>query len=215
MDGDDQNRFGRRRTRKIAPGGSVTRTIPPQALIDAINPLVRRLATSPLHRAVDSSVLLLHVTGRRTKRLYSIPVGYVAFDERLLIVTQHAWRANLRGGADVEITLGGRRRAMRANLDEAPESVAATCGVVIERCGWPEARRRLGISTRSGKAPSAAELVEGAREHNLAIVSCCRPTVGPLSESGPCNRHDLNPPSKHPLRGTNGPDRRDVAPPGW
>ena len=37
MDGDDQNRFGRRRTRKIAPGGSVTRTIPPQALIDAIN----------------------------------------------------------------------------------------------------------------------------------------------------------------------------------
>lgn len=147
------------------------RSIPPQALIDAINPLVRWLAASPLHRLVDSSLLLLHVTGRRTKRHFTIPVGYVALDERLLIVTQHAWRANLRGGAEVEITLGGRRRAMRASLDEAPESVAATCGAVIERFGWPEARRRLGFSTSSGEPPSAAELVEGAREHNLAIVS--------------------------------------------
>jgi hypothetical protein len=156
---------------RSATGGAVLRSSPPQSLVDAINPVVRWLASSSLHHLVDPFLLVLHVAGRRTKRHYAIPVGYVRLDERLLIVTQRAWRANLRGGADIEVTLGGTRRPVRASLDEAPESVAATFGKVIDRLGWPKARRRLGIRTKTGEPPSAAELVEGVREHNLAIVS--------------------------------------------
>ena len=163
-----------------ATNDAVVRSIPPQWLVDAINPVVRRLASSCLHRVVDPSLLVLHVTGRRTKRHLAIPVGYVGLDGRLLIITQHAWRANLRGGAEVEVTLGGQRRPMHATLDEDAESVAATCGEVIDRYGWPEARRRLGISTTSGQAPSAAALFEGARDYNLAIISLAtaRPSPG-------------------------------------
>lgn len=166
--------------KNAATNDAVVRSIPPQWLVDAINPVVRRLASSSLHRLVDPSLLVLHVTGRRTKRNLAIPVGYVELDGRLLIITQHAWRANLRGGADVEVTLGGMRRPLRATLDEDPESVAATCGEVIDRHGWPEARRRLGISTKSGQPPSAAGLFEGARNYNLAIISLApeRPSPG-------------------------------------
>ena len=90
---------------------AVSRRIPPQWIINAINPLVRAMARSRLHPMMDDAVLVLHVVGRRTGRRYDIPVGYLAVDGRLVVVTQHAWRANLRGGISVEVTHAGRREA--------------------------------------------------------------------------------------------------------
>jgi hypothetical protein len=44
-------------------GTAVTRRIPPQRFVNLVNPLVRGLLASPLHGAVDSALLTLHVTG--------------------------------------------------------------------------------------------------------------------------------------------------------
>jgi len=56
---------------------TVSRRIPPQRLLTLMNSLVRGLLASPLHCAVDSVLLTLHLVGRRTGRRYDIPVGYV------------------------------------------------------------------------------------------------------------------------------------------
>ena len=77
----------------------ISRTIPPQPLINLANPVVRALLRSPVHAVLDSALLVLHIVGRRTRRSYDLPVGYVDLDGELLVVTQHAWRANVRGGA--------------------------------------------------------------------------------------------------------------------
>ena len=102
---------------------AVSRRIPPQPLIDLLNPLVRGVLQSPLHAALDGALLVLHITGRKTGRRYDIPVGYIDLDQQLIVVTQHAWRVNLRGGADIEVTHRGRRQAMHTDLDEDPSSV--------------------------------------------------------------------------------------------
>ena len=60
------------------------------------NPLVRMLLRSPLHRVLDGSFLVLHLTGRKTGRRYNIPVGYVDMDGRFVMVTVARWRVNLR-----------------------------------------------------------------------------------------------------------------------
>jgi F420H(2)-dependent quinone reductase len=99
---------------------AVSRRIPPQPLIDLLNPLVRGVLQSPLHAALDGALLVLHITGRKTGRRYDIPVGYIDLDQQLIVVTQHAWRVNLRGGADIEVTHHGRRQAMHTDLDEDP-----------------------------------------------------------------------------------------------
>ncbi|HSP20121.1 MAG TPA: hypothetical protein VLQ79_11435 [Myxococcaceae bacterium] len=78
---------------------TITRHVPPQRLIDLLNPLVRFALRSPLHTVLDDALLTLHVTGHVTGQLYDIPVGYVDVDGRLVVLTQHSWRANLRGAA--------------------------------------------------------------------------------------------------------------------
>lgn len=150
---------------------AIKRTAPPQALIKAFNPLMRLLLRSRLHGLLDSSVLLLHVVGRKSGRHYDIPVNYVDIDGLRTIVTIATWRVNLRGGADVEMTWSGRRRRMRAWLDEDPASVAVAYSSVIQRLGWRKASRHLGISMPGGMAPTLSELKEAAREYGWTVVT--------------------------------------------
>jgi F420H(2)-dependent quinone reductase len=150
---------------------AISRSTPPQRLINLMNPLVRAFLRSPLHAPMDNALLILHLTGRRTGRRYDIPVGYVELDGRLVVVTQHTWRSNLRGGVDVEVTHAGRRRPMHADLDEEPASVAATLHAVIERIGWQAARRQIGLTINVGRTPTPAELEQAVREYHLATVT--------------------------------------------
>lgn len=150
---------------------TITRSIPPQRLVDGVNPVVRALLGSRLHGLVDESLLILHVVGHRTGKRYDIPVGYVRTDAGLVVVTQHRWRVNLRGGADVDVTHGGLRQRMHAELDEDPGRVATVLAPVIERIGPRGARRQLGLRWADGRTPSLAELETAVREFDLAAIT--------------------------------------------
>jgi F420H(2)-dependent quinone reductase len=153
----------------------ITRNVPPTALVRAINPVARLLLRSPLHGLIDSAVLLLHVTGRKTGRRYDIPVGYAALEDRLVVVTVARWRVNLRGGGDVEVTRHGSRRPMHALLDEDPAAVAVAYDSVIEHLGWPRASRQLGIATAHGYRPTLLELRVAAQAGGWAVITLTAP----------------------------------------
>ena len=154
---------------------AVKRTVPPATLIRLGNPLVRLLARSPLHEMLDGSVVLLHVTGRKTGRRYDVPVNYTDIDGRLTVVTIAGWRVNLRGGADVEVTWRGRRRRMHALLDEDPASVAVSYQTVIDHLGWDKARRHLGIVTPEGEQPTVLDLKDAAQEYGWTVITLTPP----------------------------------------
>jgi hypothetical protein len=150
---------------------TVKRSAPPPALVKTGNPLVRMLLGSPLHGLLDDSVLVLHLAGRKTGRRYDIPVGYVDTEGKLAVVTVARWRVNLRGGADVLVTLRGRLRPMHALLDEDPASVAVSCQAIIGRIGWKKAQRQLGISLPGGRAPTVLELSDAARDYGWSVIT--------------------------------------------
>ena len=150
---------------------TITRRTPPQRIITFFNPMVRAAVHSPLHRALDKALIVLHVTGRRTGRHFDIPVGYLELDGRLVVVTQHSWRANLRGASEVEVTHLGRRQHMRVQLDENPSTVAATFRTLFERCGPKAAGRTLGLDVAGGSTPSLAELEAAVRQYDLASIT--------------------------------------------
>jgi hypothetical protein len=54
---------------------AVSRSIPPQPLINMVNPVVRRILRSPPHSVLDRALLVPHVVGRKTGHLYDIVVG--------------------------------------------------------------------------------------------------------------------------------------------
>jgi len=83
------------------------------------NPVVRALLRSPLHRVASGGLVLITVTGRRTGRAHTFPVGYRQTGERLTIVVgapgRKRWWRNVRGdGAPVSLRLRGARRTGRA-----------------------------------------------------------------------------------------------------
>jgi hypothetical protein len=146
---------------------TITRNVPPQRLVTAVNPAVRAVLRSPLHGPLDSALLMLHVVGRRTGRRYDIPVSYADVDGRWVVVTQHRWRVNLRGADTVDVTHAGRRRRLPVVLDEDPATVAATLIRIGSRLGW----RSTGLAVAGDGTPIPAEMAEAVRSYDLATIS--------------------------------------------
>ena len=80
----------------------------------AINPLVRRVLRSPAHGLLSGHLALLSVTGRRSGRTFTFPVGYDRDGDRVTIGVdwpeRKRWWRNLLEPAPVEIWLAGVRR---------------------------------------------------------------------------------------------------------
>jgi deazaflavin-dependent oxidoreductase (nitroreductase family) len=78
-----------------------------------LNPLFSWVLRSPvLHWIFSPGVLLLTVTGRRSGRRYTIPVGYQRDGDLIVILVSEApakqWWRNFREPAPVEMLLRGR-----------------------------------------------------------------------------------------------------------
>ena len=77
----------------------------------ALNQLVCALSRMPLlSRVVGQRLVILYVLGRKTRRIYAVPVAYMPRSGQLVIGTSSAWARNLRSGESIEIRLRGRRR---------------------------------------------------------------------------------------------------------
>jgi hypothetical protein len=100
-----------------------------------VNPLLRGLLRSPLHRVASGSLALLTVTGRSSGRRYSFPVGYRREGEVVTIAVgaprRKRWWRNLTGaGAPVEIRLAGGDYSGHA-LARGDESSEVTVEVTL------------------------------------------------------------------------------------
>ena len=84
------------------------------------NPVVRWLLDSPVHRVLSTNTLLLSYVGRNSGRAYVTPVNYVQCGDTFLITSLRTrkWWRNLRGGADVRLTVRGREVGARAIVIE-------------------------------------------------------------------------------------------------
>jgi F420H(2)-dependent quinone reductase len=89
-----------------------------------VNPVVRAVVRSPAHRLLSGHLALLTVTGRRSGRTFTFPVGYQRDGDRVTVGVdwpeRKRWWRNLSDAAPVEIWLAGVRRSgtARARGDE-------------------------------------------------------------------------------------------------
>ena len=91
-----------------------------------VNPLVRGLLRSPAHGLLSGRLALLSVTGRRSGRTFTFPVGYHRDGDRVTISVaspeRKRWWRNLsdaRGDERTGVTV-------ELELDGAPGTAAAT-----------------------------------------------------------------------------------------
>ena len=78
------------------------------------NPVVKAVLSSPLHPLLSRGLALITVTGRRSGRRYTFPVGYRQHGDRVIINVgwpeRKDWWRNLRQERPVEMRIRGRRR---------------------------------------------------------------------------------------------------------
>ena len=88
---------------------------PPRWLTQhVVNPLVRRLA--PTRFGFRLPVAVLTVTGRRTGRLFEVPVGVHKVAGQQLVFTDAPWRVNFRGGGAAVLLSAGQRSTVQVHL---------------------------------------------------------------------------------------------------
>ena len=101
----------------------------------AVNPLVRACLRSPAHGLVSSHLALITVTGRRSGRTYTFPVGYERDGERVTIGVdwpdRKRWWRNLREPAPVELRLSGVRRTGTAQA-HGDDHLGVTVEVLLD-----------------------------------------------------------------------------------
>jgi hypothetical protein len=149
---------------------AVERVHPPDAIIRLVNPVMRRLLASPLHRAGSGQLMLLRYTGRRSGRRFALPVARQDHEGRIAVFTNSAWRHNFRGGHAAELVNRRQPVAVRGTLVDDVDEVVDAYERRIEALGWEAAQRRLGIRVNVGRAPTRDELADAVRRSGLSIV---------------------------------------------
>ena len=117
----------------------------PMWIFKVMNPIMKGLLRSPLHRLLSGTLMLITYTGRKTGKQYTIPIGYFVWGEgELMSFSSARWWTNLRGGTPVTLLLKGRRVQAVPTVIEKREAVIDTLEEFIKRLG-PRAARRLPI----------------------------------------------------------------------
>lgn len=128
------------------------------------NTCVKRVLRSRFHWLLSSNVLLLEVTGRKSGRVYLVPVNYRASQGGISVMTyrHRRWWRNLRNEDALPVYFKGQRRFMKPEV--VTDDLDAIADGLVER-GW----------VRKSVAPAKAEDSVLVR---LRFVQILSPQVG-------------------------------------
>jgi hypothetical protein len=140
--------------------GNVGRPAP--ALFRFMNPVMRRLLKSPVHRLLSGQLMLLEYTGRVSGQTYAIPIAYFAWDSgSVLSISGSRWWKNLRDGRRVPLLVRGVRHTAVPAVIESADSRADLFAEFVRRYG-PKVAGRLEAGLPSGRHPTPDELRSAA-----------------------------------------------------
>ncbi len=120
-----------------------------------LNPLIVGILRSPVHWLLSPGLMLLTVTGRRSGRRYTIPVGYQRDADGITVMISEArsksWWRNYREPGAVELRVRGRVQSGTAVLvapgsDEFRERAEQT----LRRMPWMGRVFRVAYDKRAG-----------------------------------------------------------------
>ncbi|GAB2735720.1 hypothetical protein [Streptomyces bullii] len=162
----------------------VVRDLPEGAERAAADARMRELLSRPEPGPVAERLALLHFTGRRSGRAYTVPAGVHTLGGALVVATGSGWRHNFAGGTAGELTWRGQRRPVGFALVDDAERTARGYLELYRRYG-EAAPRRLGIAVRGEGAPGLAEFREAVARHGLSLVEVTHVTDVPAENSAP------------------------------
>ena len=119
------------------------------------------------------NTMLITVTGSKTGRQYSTPVGFYRDHDCLWVMTNRdrTWWRNIRKGANVSLLLKGKSLKAFAELESDEKAVEARMFDYIRRV--PLAAKPLGIRMEN-KAPIREDIVSAAKDRLFVKIQLDR-----------------------------------------
>jgi deazaflavin-dependent oxidoreductase (nitroreductase family) len=118
---------------------------------------------SPFHGLLSNGMMLITVTGCRTGKTYTTPVGYYEEGDSLWVITsrERKWWRNLQGGAEVQLLLKRKPAQGVTELELEEQAVAARMFEYLRHV--PQAAKPMGIRMEN-KKPNAEDISRTAKE---------------------------------------------------
>ena len=118
---------------------------------------------SPLHGMLSNGMMLITVTGRKTGKTYTIPVGYYEESGYLWVITSRdrTWWRNLQGGANVSLLL--KRKPVHGIAETELDGKAVETRMFEYIQHVPQAAKPLGIRVEN-KTPNTEDIVRTAKD---------------------------------------------------
>ncbi len=125
--------------------------------------------------------MLITVTGRKTGRKYSTPVGYYRSDEYLWVLSsrERTWWRNVRDGAQISLRLHGKEATgfAEAILDE--ERVTQQVMEYVRQI--PMSAKGLGVRVENGE-PNPEDAARLAKERLFVKIKLSDQTTHPAAK---------------------------------
>jgi hypothetical protein len=149
---------------------AVTGSHPPEALLRAVNPLLKSLLRTPLAGPMRKQLMVLSFTGRKSGNQYSVPVSAHIVDNQLYALAGTAWTKNFRGGRPVEVLHNGKTTKMNGELIVDPAVVSDLSHRLADSYGVKQAQRMMGLAFRDQRIPTVEEFKEAAEREGIAAI---------------------------------------------
>lgn len=127
------------------------------------NNFMSAVLRSPFHGMLSNGMMLLTVTGRRTGKQYTTPVGYYEEGGYLWVITsrERTWWRNLQGGANVDLLLKRRLVKGFAEIELDEKTVEKRMCEFLRH--EPRAAKPMGIRVEN-KSPNAEDVARIAKD---------------------------------------------------
>ena len=118
---------------------------------------------SPFHGILSGGMMLITITGRKTGKKYTTPVGYYREDDCLWVITSRdrTWWKNLRGGAEVSLLLKRKPVTAIAEPDLDEKAVEARMYDYVKHV--PQAAKPMGVRMENGNV-NADDIARTAKD---------------------------------------------------
>lgn len=127
------------------------------------NTFISWVLRSPFHGLLSNGMMLITVTGRKTGKKYTTPVGYYQQDGYLWILSSRdrQWWRNVKNGAEVSLLLKKKHVHGFAESELDAQAVEARMFEYLQHV--PMAAKPLGIRMENN-TPNAEDVARTARD---------------------------------------------------
>lgn len=138
----------------------------------AVNVVMRGLLSTPgVASGIGKRLITLHVIGRKSGKLFKIPVAYTEHEGLILVGTPFGWGKNLRTGEPLEVRFKGRKRTADVEVVTDESGVVALYDVMCRDNGQFAKFNKVSVDASGNPSPAdlRAAWQGGARVFKLKL----------------------------------------------